>query len=151
MYLWRRIRSFLLLFRLVFIPDLNGTPQFVLFLMLSLFYKGQSQFVLQEVIVCSTGKQQFVLQKNIQVQFVLQKYTGIVCSIAKSGMQNKLNLIEQTKPTGLSLFYAPTALNAHKLLEIACRGKQNKLWNRIQFVLLLQSAYKNPQNKLLNG
>ena len=50
-----------------------------------------------EVIVCSTGRLKFVLQKNIKVQSVLQKiYIGLLCSIAKSGMLNKLNLIEHS-------------------------------------------------------
>ena len=113
-----------------------GTPQFVLFLMLSLFYKGQLQFVLREVIVCSTGKQQFVLQekyrfslfykKNILDQLILLQNLGCRTNFTSQNI----------------LTYRLEFVLCTQQLEIVCTPKQNELCIKVQIVLLLPTAYK---------
>ena len=49
----------------------------------------------------------------------MKKMAGLVCSTIRGKTWNKINLVEQTKHVSHGLFYEPTALNAHKQLEIA--------------------------------
>ena len=57
------------------------------------------------VIVCSTGRLEFVLQKSIGSSLFYQKYAG------NSLFYYERQDVEQTKPVSHSLFYAPVQQN----------------------------------------